>query len=294
MTEEIQTTPDVQDVEEKQVMEPEAAPEPLPPAQPQINIDIEKIRGTKIHFCVPCYGGMLSEATFMSFIKWSNTARQLDINWTIETMTNESLISRGRNTLAAKFLSQQESTHLMFVDSDIGWEPWQLLLLIDRDVDVVAGLYPLKTLPVNWVVNGIDGGYEDETGLTEVARAGTGFMLIKRDVFNKLKHHKNVHQYNNDLGLGTEIDQFMYTFFDTSVRDNRYFSEDWSFCANYRDLGGKIYVDKRVLLNHIGTYTFSHDNHTKLLGTYGKEFVIKLREHDIKLVNSSGEEVTLN
>jgi len=51
-----------------------------------------------------CYGGMLTESTFMSFIKWANTARQLGIDWTLETMVNESLISRARNTLTAKFL----------------------------------------------------------------------------------------------------------------------------------------------------------------------------------------------
>jgi hypothetical protein len=40
------------------------------------------------------------------------------------------------------------------------------------------------------------------------------------------------------------------------VRENRYYSEDWTFCENWRDLGGKIWVDKRVLLRHTGTYTF--------------------------------------
>ena len=71
---------------------------------------------------MPCYGGQLTESTFMSYIKWANAARQLGLDWTVETMTNESLISRARNTLTAKFLHNKESTHLMFIDTDLGFD----------------------------------------------------------------------------------------------------------------------------------------------------------------------------
>ena len=94
----------------------------------KVQVNIEKLKQTKVHICMPCYGGQLTESTFMSFIRWSNTARQLGIDYTVETLTNESLISRARNTMVAKFLSNPESTHLMFIDSDIGWEPWHLFL----------------------------------------------------------------------------------------------------------------------------------------------------------------------
>jgi hypothetical protein len=48
----------------------------------------------------------------------------------------------------------------------------------------------------------------------------------------------------------------MKTYFDTAVRENRYYSEDWTFCENWRDLGGQVWVDKRILLRHVGTHTF--------------------------------------
>jgi len=94
--------------------------------QQQIQVNVDFLRTTRVHIAMPCYGGMLTESTFMSFIKWANTARQLGIDWTLETMVNESLISRARNTLTAKFLDMPEATHLFFVDADIGWEPWHL------------------------------------------------------------------------------------------------------------------------------------------------------------------------
>jgi hypothetical protein len=231
------------------------------PSQPQagqIQINIDRIRQTRVHICMPCYGGMLTEQTFMSFIKWSNTARQLGIEWTMETMTNESLITRARNTLTAKFLTNPDSTHLMFIDADIGWEPWHLLVLLDRDVDVIGGLYPMKSLPIKWCVNGFEGAEEGADGLQEVTKTGTGFLLIKKHVFDKLKSHPAVKPFNNDIGLSAELDPHMKTYFDTAVRENRYYSEDWMFCENWRDIGGKVWVDKRVLLRHTGTYVFDY------------------------------------
>jgi hypothetical protein len=234
------------------------------PGQQQIQVNIDFLKTTRVHICMPCYGGMLTESTFMSYIKWANTCRQLGIDWTMETMTNESLISRARNTLTAKFLNNKESTHLMFIDADIGWEPWHLLVMLNRDVDVIGGLYPMKSLPVKWCVNGFDGAEEGVDGLQEVSKTGTGFMLIKRAVFEKLNAHPATKPFANDIGLPPELNPYMKTYFDTAVRENRYYSEDWTFCENYRDLGGKIWVDKRVLLKHTGTYVFDYQTQDQL------------------------------
>ena len=240
------------------------APEQQAPQAGQIQVNVDYLRTTKVHFSMPCYGGMLTESTFMSYIKWANTARQLGIDWTMETMTNESLISRARNTLTAKFLSNPDSTHLMFIDADIGFEPWHILVMLNRDVDVIGGLYPMKSLPVKWCVNGFEGAEEGPDGLQEVSKTGTGFMLIKRHVFEKLNAHPAVKPFNSDIGLPPELNVYMKTYFDTAVRENRYYSEDWTFCENARDLGIKIWVDKRVLLKHTGTYVFDYQNQDNL------------------------------
>ena len=224
----------------------------------KIQVNVDYLRTTRVHICMPCYGGMLTESTFTSFIKWAATAKQLGINWTVETLSNESLISRGRNTLTAKFLSNKESTHLMFIDSDIGWEAWHLLVLLNRDVEVIGGLYPMKSMPVKWCVNGFEGAETGPDHLQEVTKTGTGFLLIKRSVFEKLDAHPAVKPFVNDIGLPAELNPYMKTYFDTAVREGRYYSEDWTFCENWRDLGGKVWVDKRVLLKHTGTYVFDY------------------------------------
>jgi len=238
---------------------------PAQPGQNQIQVNVDYLKTTRVHICMPCYGGMLTESCFMSYIKWSNTCRQLGIDWTMETMTNESLISRARNTLTAKFLHNKESTHLMFIDADIGWEPWHLLIMLNAQKDVIGGLYPMKSLPVKWCVNGFDGAQVSEDGtLQEVSKTGTGFMLIKRDVFEKLNAHPATKPFINDIGLPAELNPYMKTYFDTAVRENRYYSEDWTFCENWRDIGGQVWVDKRVLLKHTGTYVFDFQTQDQL------------------------------
>jgi len=262
------------------------------PQQGQVQVNVDFLRTTKVHIAMPCYGGMLTESTFMSFIKWANTARQLGIDWTLETMVNESLISRARNTLTAKFLDMPDATHLFFVDADIGWEPWHLLVLLNRDVDVIGGLYPMKTMPIKWVVNGFEGAEEGTDGLQEVSKAGTGFLLMKKHVFEKMKSHPAVKQYKNDIGLDPKYDQHLKTYFDTAVRQNRYYSEDWTFCENWRDIGGKIWVDKRVLLRHSGSYVFSMENQQHLMNTIGPMFLDEQVKADkVKLVDVAGTEV---
>ena len=248
----------------------DAQPTTTPPSDPvaanqqNIQVNLDYLRTTRVHFCMPCYGGQLTEQTFMSYIKWANMARQLGIDWTVETMTNESLISRARNTLTAKFLATEGSTHLMFVDADIGWEPWHLLVMLDAQKDVIGGLYPMKSMPIKWCVNGIPGQENVEGNLIEVSKTGTGFMLIKREVFEKINGHPATKPFANDIGLDPSLNQYMKTYFDTAVREGRYYSEDWTFCENWRDLGGQVWVDKRVLLRHTGTYVFDAGAQDKL------------------------------
>jgi hypothetical protein len=273
------------------VVETEVKAEEAPnPNQVQVNVDF--LRTTKVHIAMPCYGGMLTESTFMSYIKFANQARQLGVDWTLETMVNESLISRARNTLTAKFLHQKESTHLHFIDADIGWEPWHLLVLLNHDKDICAGLYPMKTMPLKWVVNGFEGAEQGENGLQEVSKAGTGFLLTKRHVFEKMREHPAVKPYKNDIGLDPVYDQYLATYFDTAVRQNRYYSEDWTMCENWRDMGGRIWADRRVLLRHAGHFNFCQESHDHLLNSFGPMYLEQLKaQGKVQMLGEDGKVV---
>lgn len=262
------------------------------PGQQQVQVNVDFLKTTRTHIAMPCYGGMLTESTFMSFIKFANTARQLGVDWTLETMVNESLISRARNTLTAKFLHQKESSHLFFVDADIGWEPWHLLVLLNHDKDMIGGLYPMKTMPIKWVVNGFEGAEEGPDGLQEVSKAGTGFLLTKRHVLEKMRTHPAVKPYKNDIGLDPIYDQYLCTYWDTAVRQNRYYSEDWTACENWRDLGGRIWVDKRVLLRHSGSYVFCMENQDYLFNNIGPAFTAEMERRGLIEVKNEAAKTT--
>jgi hypothetical protein len=222
-------------------------------------VDLDLLRRTRLHIAIPCYGGMLSEATFTGMMKWSIFCRQHNLDYFVDTIFNESLIPRGRNSHTAKFLDNPNATHLMFIDADIGFEPWHIVSLIRREADIVGGLYPMKSLPINYVVNQIPGVNVPTAELQQVATIGTGFMLIKRNVFTKMYEHPEVTRYKQDIGLDPKLDAHMATFFDCAVKEGRYFSEDWLFCHRWRELGGQIWADTKVKLIHFGAYAFGRD-----------------------------------
>jgi hypothetical protein len=101
---------------------------------------------------------------------------------------------------------------------------------------------------------------------------------MKKEVFQKLNSHPAVKPYKNDIGLDPKFDKHLKTYFDTAVRQGRYYSEDWTFCENWRDLGGKVWVDKRVLLRHSGSYVFCMENQDHLLNTIGPMYVEELKK----------------
>jgi hypothetical protein len=229
-----------------------------------MNIDqtqLEFLRSQRLHFCVPCYGGQLFEAFFISMLKFMAAANRLGLQFTVDTMVNESLIPRGRNSLVAKFLAfEPTSTHLMFIDADIGFEPEEIIKLMLANKDVVGGLYPKKALPVQYVVNKVPNSTK-EGNLVEVANLGTGFMMIKREVIESIIRKKPELHYQDAIGLDPKFDPYKYALFDTLIDPvtKEYLSEDYYFCKLWRDMGGKIWADLTIKLDHSGYYKFAGD-----------------------------------
>jgi len=124
-----------------------AAPVAQQAGQP---FDFSKIH---LHIGIPCYGGMVSEPTMTSFLRFTLIAAQAGLNWSLDTMVNESLVTRARNNLMAKMMTNKSATHFMFIDADIRFQPESILSMLAYDKEVIGGLYPKKALPVNYVIN---------------------------------------------------------------------------------------------------------------------------------------------
>lgn len=218
---------------------------------------IEKLQKVHIHFCTPMYGGMIMEPCFGSYMRFALLAMKHGINFSVDTMVNESLVTRGRNNLVAKFLANKAATHLMWVDADIKWDPEAVLRMALYDAGVVCGLYPMKGIPIRYVLNALPNGRRVGP-LMEVSTSGTGFMLIKREVIEKLIAIMPETKYKDSLNLGPQYEPHMYALFDTMIDENgHYLSEDWTFCKRVREkLNIPIWVDTDIKLDHMGAYNF--------------------------------------
>jgi hypothetical protein len=236
----------------------------------------------KIFIATPMYGGMCTGMYALNLMATPPVLKQNGIDMTYSIMLNESLITRARNKLAHDFL-QTDATHLMFIDADISWQPYDIVQMVRADVDVICGIYPKKE--INWhevhaaVKRGVPaeelGGYtgsfvvntigaKDAKGNIgspiEIEKGGTGFILIKRSVIAKVK--EQVPHYSNDMFTvvnPTDVGTQIANMFDTSISpvDNRYMSEDYHFCDLARSNGFKIYAAPWANLTHTGTYVFS-------------------------------------
>jgi len=236
----------------------------------------------RLFIATPMYGGMCTGTYAINLCATAPALNQNGIDMNYSMMLNESLITRARNRMAHDFLAS-DCTHLMFIDADIGWRPYDIVQMVRADVDVICGIYPKKE--INWhevhaavnrgvaaeelhnytgsfVVNTID--KKDATGRIdqpiEIEKGGTGFMLIKRDVIAKIK--EVVPHYSNDMFTVVnpkDVGTLIANMFDTSISpaDNRYMSEDYHFCDLARANGFKIHAAPWAQLTHTGTYIFS-------------------------------------
>ena len=221
-----------------------------------IPYDFSKIH---LHIGIPCYGGMMSEPTVTSLLKFILMASRAGLNWSLDTMVNESLITRGRNNLMSKMMSNQSATHFMFIDADIRFEPESIFQMLVYEKDVIGGLYPKKSIPTNYVINLLPQTQIHGDTFT-VDTMGTGFLIFKREVYQKLCDAHPECKYVDDVGLGKQYEPYMYAIFDVGIDEKgHYLSEDWMFCRRWQKQGGTIWAHSKVLLNHCGHYEYKGD-----------------------------------
>jgi len=238
---------------------------PAPPwVLPSAPVFRSEIRCAGLMLAVPCYGGLLTAATMRGVLETQRAAIAAGIPFAVATVTNESAVARARNALVARFLASPAS-HLLFVDADIGFGADAVLRLLGHGRDVIGGLYRTKRADVaEWVAEfapGPDGTVRSEpaTGAVEVARIGTGFLMIRRAVFERLAAAMPETRYLSEEGI-------VHALFDTGIMPGtgegdpgRYVTEDYLFCGRWRAIGGTVWCDPSIGLEHRGSVGLTGD-----------------------------------
>jgi hypothetical protein len=241
----------------------------------------------QIHLVVatPCFGGQVSSIYASSIFRLQHALRsKSNVELKVQLRDGDALITRARANLMTLFLDDPAATHFLFVDADIGFEPEQVFRLIESGADVVAGVYPIKR--VNWdkarrVIENrrsnvssaaLDYVLEIDNpdhvavvnGFTRVRYAGTGFLMIRRHVFEKMCAHpayaplQFFREHSLDALAGS-CNRFALFECMIDPSTGTYLSEDFAFCKRWTDIGGEIWADLESRLDHVGPTVFHGD-----------------------------------
>ena len=257
----------------------------------EIQVKVEDLKKNKLFVATPMYGGMAHGLYLKSCLDLQGIMSRYGVDVKFSFLFNESLITRARNYLVDEFL-RSDCTHLLFLDSDIHYNPQDVVALLALDKDVIGGPYPkksinwnniahaarnhpdlepreLETLVGEYVFNVVKGTSQfSVTEPLEVLEIGTGFMLVKREVFDKMAAEYPTIRYKPDHVGQAHFDgsRYIHAYFDTVIdtKDSitgggseRYLSEDYMFCQMWRKMGGDIFLCPWMKTQHIGTYAFS-------------------------------------
>jgi hypothetical protein len=255
----------------------------------QVKVPVEVLRTRKLFLAVPMYGGQCTGMFARSVADLSAICTQYGIPLQLYFLFNESLITRARNYCADEFM-RSGATHLMFIDSDIGFNPNDViaLLAIQDDAspyDVIGGPYPKKCISWEKIKLAVDKGVADDNPNNlekfvgdyvfnpksgqaqipigepvEVSEIGTGFMMIRRRTFEKYQEAFPELSYKPDHVRTEHFDgsREIMAYFDCIIDpvSKRYLSEDYMFCYNVQKMGGQVWFCPWMQLQHVGTYIF--------------------------------------
>jgi hypothetical protein len=255
----------------------------------EISIEIEELRKRKLFLAAPMYGGVCAGMFAKSVADLSSMCTANGIELRSYFLFNESLITRARNYCVDEFM-RSGCTHLMFIDSDIGFDPRDVLAMLalqsdDSEYDVLAGPYPKKCISWEKIKLAVDKGVADEDPNVlerfvgdyvfnpkggggniridqpvEVMEVGTGFMMTRRSAFEKFENSFPEYSYKPDhvrteaFDGSREIMQYFQAEIDPVSK--RYLSEDYWFCQKLISIGGKIWYCPWMKLQHVGSYIF--------------------------------------
>jgi hypothetical protein len=255
----------------------------------EIQIPIERLRERKLMVATPMYGGQCSGMYAKSASDLAALCASYGIPMQYYFLFNESLITRARNYCCDEFM-RSEAQHMMFIDSDIGFAPQDIIALMAlqvqfEDFHIIGAPYPKKCISWEKIKAAVDKGVADEDPSilerfvgdfvfnpkqgqkaipigepVEVLEIGTGMMMISKGAMQKFKDHYPQYMYRPDHARTEHFDGhreiMMYFQAEVDPASKRYLSEDYWFCQKAQEAGVKTWLCPWMKTQHIGSYVF--------------------------------------
>ena len=211
-----------------------------------------------VYVAMPCYD-VVQRDTCVSLMKLFSEFRKVGISSQFN-IVKSSLVNYARNLATCGFLASK-CNHMLFIDSDVEFEPEAVLRMLVVQKDIVCTPYRIKLqdMRVKYAVD-----FEDEKkiellpgGMVEVEQGPAGLMVIHRRVFDKLmKIHPEMHIKHTGALTKEMNSKYLYNFWDTTFNSKTglWKGEDLSFCDLARSVGFKIYANTGSTMIHHGTY----------------------------------------
>lgn len=200
----------------------------------------------------PAYNGMVHIDYMDSILDM----HRLKIPFDNMKIGNESLITRGRNTILSFFHYSKDYSHLLFLDADIGITGEDVIKLVQHNVDVIGAPVPLKGADAkgNKVYNAVN-PVRLTKNLFVVDKIGTAVFMLSRKAVNALIEDAEPYS-SNELSMGNVKIEKMYDVFKTGVEEGVYLSEDFYVCRKLQSLGFKVHADDTIITRHHGMFQF--------------------------------------
>jgi len=182
----------------------------------------------------------------------------------------ESLIPRARNVCVSAFM-KSDCTHMIFIDADIEFNPYDVIKLINHNKEIIGGIYPTKAINeqkfIQCMKEDINKTFKEvitssvnytsvvqSKGVNEYKYIGTGFMMIQRELIKRLMQQNPDLKYKNNINAYKmyEYENGVWDLFQTKIKNGIYLSEDYGFCELCKENQVKIFADTSIKLNHIG------------------------------------------
>lgn len=209
---------------------------------------------------LPCGGGVVSEKTTLGLFNLGKALVRNNIDHGLLTLANSSLITQARSKIANFFVNNTEHEYLFFLDSDIGFEPQDVIKLLSHQVPIVSGAYPMKIIPERYCID-VSQPEQRQGDLLKINGNGMGFVLIHRQVFLDIaKQYPGLKyvpsDYHSDTPHTSAEMNNSYHYFAEHKSQNGFMSEDKSFFHRASQVGYDIWLDTSIRLNHTGYHIY--------------------------------------